>query len=104
MRSTCAEDVFDLPLDHYDLIVHNHVLEHIECNYTVVLMRLSAALNDAGTMLFSVPILPGEFRDELVAGPGGEAGRFGPMLHVRRFGVDTLQQTLGMIFDLPGRL
>ena len=97
-----CKNVFDLPLDHYDLIVHNHVLEHIECNYTAVLIRLIRALNADGTMLFSLPILPGEFRDELVdEAPDVKLKRFGPMLHVRRFGTDHLQQTLGMIFDLP---
>ena len=97
-----CEDVFDLPLDHYDLIVHNHVLEHIECNYSVVLMRLARSLKASGTMLFSLPILPGEFRDEIVDAPLEQKLKlFGPMLHVRRFGTDALQKTLGMIFEIP---
>jgi len=97
-----CEDVFDLPLDRYDLIVHNHVLEHIECNYTAVLTRLARCLTDAGTMMFSVPILPGEFTDELVDASWDEKQRrFGPMVHVRRFGLDALQSTLGMIFPIP---
>ena len=99
-----CRDVFDLPLGHYDLIVHNHVLEHIECNYTVVLIRLAQALKRSGTMLFSMPILPGEFREELIEAPLTEKlSRFGPMVHVRRFGTDTLQKTLGMIFRIPER-
>ncbi len=40
-RFDLCEDVFDLPLGRYDLIVHNHVLEHVECNYSAVLMRLA---------------------------------------------------------------
>ncbi len=99
-----CRDVFGLPLDHYDLIVHNHVLEHIECNYTVVLIRLVKALKPSGTMLFSMPILPGEFRDELIEAPLPEKlNRFGPMVHVRRFGTDVLQKTLGMILRIPER-
>ncbi len=97
-----CSDIFDLPEDHYDLIVHNHVLEHVECNYTAVLTRLVRSLNARGTMLFSVPILPGEFTDELIKAPlEDKLTRFGPMLHVRRFGTDFLQQTLGMIFPIP---
>ena len=101
-RFDLCEDVFDLPLGRYDLIVHNHVLEHVECNYSAVLMRLARSLSDAGTMLFSLPILPGGFTDEIVEAPPDEKlRRFGPMLHVRRFGRDALQRTLGMIFPIP---
>ncbi len=101
-RFDLCEDVFDLPRDHYDLIVHNHVLEHVEGNYAAVLLRLARALKDTGTMLFSVPILPGGFEDAVVvASPEEKLRRFGPALHVRRFGVDTLQRTLGMLFPIP---
>ena len=103
-RFDLCEDVFDLPLGHYDLIVHNHVLEHIECNYSVVLIRLARALTETGSMLFSLPILPGGFSDELIDATWDEkVQRFGPMVHVRRFGTDSLHTTLGMIFPLPDR-
>ena len=82
--------------------MHNHVLEHVEANYSAVLLRLARSLNDGGTMLFSVPILPGDFTDELiVGGPDEKLRRFGPSLHVRRFSADTLQRTLGMLFPIP---
>jgi phosphoglycolate phosphatase len=101
-RFDLVEDVFDLPRDRYDLIVHNHVLEHVEANYSAVLMRLAGSLSDTGTMLFSVPILPGDFTDELIVGGlQDKLDRFGPSLHVRRFSVDTLQRTLGMLFPIP---
>ena len=97
-----CKDVFGLPSSHYDLIIHNHVMEHIECNVTMVLLRLARALAPTGTMLFSLPIVDGPFRDELMHGTTTDkAAHFGPMLHVRQFGRDFLQQTLGMIFDLP---
>ena len=103
-RFDLCQDVFGLPPGHYDLILHNHVLEHIECNYTMVLLRLARALSPTGTMLFSLPITDDMFRDELMAGALEEkAARFGPMIHVRQFGRAFLQQTLGMIFHLPER-
>ena len=68
-RFDLCTDVFDLARDHYDLIVHNHVLEHVECNYTAVLIRLAHALGDRGTMRFSLPILPGAPTDELIDAP-----------------------------------
>ncbi len=101
-RFDLTEDVFDLPRDRYDLIVHNHVLEHVEANYSAVLLRLARSLSETGTMLFSVPILPGDFTDELIlGGPDEKLSRFGPSLHVRRFSVETLQRTLGMLFPIP---
>lgn len=97
-----CRDVFGLPQGESDLIVHNHVLEHLECNYTVVLVRLARALARGGTMLFSMPILPGPFTDELMDGTADEkVARFGEMIHVRRFGADFLRQTVGMIFHIP---
>lgn len=100
-RFDLGTDIFNLPENAYDLIVHNHVLEHPECNYTVVLLKLAKALTDKGVMLFTVPILPGHFSDELIKLSYEEkVAHFGPMIHVRRFGSDFLQETLGMIFRL----
>ncbi len=99
-----CRDVFGLPLGGHDLIVHNHVLEHIECNYSAVLLRLTHALANSGTMLFSMPVLSGPFTDELIDGSVDEKiEKFGDMIHVRRFGAGFLQQTIGMIFDIPDR-
>lgn len=99
-----CRDVFNLPAGEADLIVHNHVLEHLECNWTAVLVRLARALKPAGTMLFSMPVLPGDFTDALTTAPRDEKlARFGPMLHVRRFSPEHLQATLGMVFHIPER-
>ncbi len=101
-RFDLTRDLYDLPRGHYDLIVHNHVLEHIEGNYSAVLLRLVAALKPDGAMLFSMPILPGHFSDELIRGTHEEkVAKFGDMLHVRRFGRDFLAETLGMLFRIP---
>ena len=97
-----CRDVYGLLPGSYDLIVHNHVLEHIECNYSAVLLRLARALGDGGTMLFSMPILPGPFTDQLMHGSLAEKrAAFGDMLHVRCFGPDFIAETIGMLFDLP---
>lgn len=101
-RFDLCRDVFQLPRGGFDLIVHNHVLEHIECNYSVVLIRLLQALAPTGMMLFSTPLLDESFSDALIEGTRDEKRRrFGAALHVRQFGRPFLQQTLGMIFHLP---
>lgn len=97
-----CRDIFSLAEDRYDLIVHNHVLEHLECNYSVVLIKLARALTEHGVMLFSVPIVGGDFADAIVNGtPEEKAARFGAFRHYRHFGRDFIQETLGMIFWLP---
>lgn len=103
-RLDLCRDLDRLGEGSFDLIVHNHVLEHLECNYAAVLARLVRALKPDGLMFFSVPILPGGFTDELMdADLDAKLARFGPSLHVRRFGAATLQQTLGMVVRLPAR-
>jgi hypothetical protein len=103
-RFDLCRDTDGLAAGSADLIVHNHVLEHLECNYTAVLVRLAKTLKPDGIMLFSVPILPGAFHDEVVDAPlPSKLARFGASLHMRVFGADVLQQTLGMVFRIPDR-
>ncbi|MFC0284793.1 methyltransferase domain-containing protein [Camelimonas abortus] len=99
-----CRDVFDLPESAYDVIVLNHVLEHIECNYSAVLLRLARSLTDDGVMLFSVPVEGEEFRDAIALGTLEEkAARFGAFRHYRNFGRAFIAETLGMLFRLPER-
>lgn len=97
-----CRDVFALPEAAYDVIVLNHVLEHIECNYSAVLLRLARSLTDDGVMLFSVPVEGDEFRDNIALGTLDEkAKRFGAFRHYRNFGRAFIGETLGMLFDMP---
>jgi phosphoglycolate phosphatase len=99
-----CRDVFSLPERAYDLIVMNHVLEHIECNYSAVLLRLARALTGGGALLFSVPIDGDDFWDHIVTGsPDEKAERFGPFRHYRNFGRAFIGDTFGMLFRMPER-
>jgi phosphoglycolate phosphatase len=94
-----CRDAESLPLDHYKLILHSHVLEHLRCNWTAVLFFLHRALQHGGYHIFSIPILDGCYEVDLGPLSHEEAAqRFGQDDHVRRVGRADLRQTLGMVF------
>lgn len=43
-------------LGEFDFVIHNHVIEHVPCNWTAVMIRLHKLLGDDGVHLFSMPI------------------------------------------------
>jgi hypothetical protein len=97
-------DLAGLPSRSYDVIIHSHVMEHIPCNITAVLFHLNRLLKDSGEQLCVIPFVPGNYGEFL--GPLAEEERrkrYGQKDHVRRFGVNDLQKTIGMIFRLPER-
>lgn len=95
-------DIHDLPTGHYDLVIHNHVLEHLPCNYTMTLLHLHRALKPDGYHLFSIPFADGAYAEDLSPLPAEtRRARFTQEGHIRRFGRDTVAATLGMIFRLP---
>lgn len=84
----------------YDAIVHNHVLEHLPCNYTIVLLRLHALLKPGGVHVFSVPVLKGYTKSDLRPSLSADTRikEFGHPEHVRYFGTEDHDQNLGMVF------
>lgn len=86
----------------FDVVMHNHVIEHVRCNYTVVLQRLHGLLRPGGWHIFSIPFLPGGYRESLESQPDDERVlRFGQWDHHRVFSPDDVHETIGMIFDIP---
>ncbi len=90
-----------LPSDHYDLILHSHVLEHTPCDIAYTLRHLHRALAPHGIHLCIIPFLSGcwdeSFED---IGDAERERRFGQFDHVRRFGRDNIERHLGAILDL----
>lgn len=85
----------------FDLILHNHVIEHIPYNYSALLLRLHRMLRPGGVQGFSVPIYGAHYSEHW--GPMSEAEattRFGQFDHIRRFSPVDLARTLGALFDL----
>jgi len=90
-----------LPSGHYDLVLHMHVMEHIPCNVTAVLWHLHRALKPSGRHVFGVPIMSGHYAENI--GPLSRDDRqsqFGQFDHCRRFGVEDIALSLGMVFQL----
>lgn len=86
-------DGMDIFPDHYfDLIVHNHVLEHVPGNYQDALNALLRCVAVGGMMIFSVPgpwfSLTTEEGGEHLASDAERVARFGQANHLKRFGGD----------------
>ncbi len=99
-------DLCNLDLDSsdmYDLIIHNHVLEHISCNVSLVLANLQSMLRTGGTMLFSVPIRQNAVTTEDMSDQLSVDERkqlFGQADHVRIFGTRDVMSVLNKQKDV----
>ncbi|MFN3959407.1 MAG: methyltransferase domain-containing protein [Parvularculaceae bacterium] len=86
----------------FDLIVHSHVIEHVPCNWTAVMLRLHRRLKPGGFHVFSMPIFGLAYEEDLSALSGeARAKRFGQFDHCRRFSPTDLGVTLGAVFRFP---
>lgn len=91
-----------LPSNRYDLILHSHVMEHIPCNFTAVLLHIHRSLSADGLHLMCVPFMDGHFEEDLaILEPTDAVRRFGQRDHLRKFGKEDVARTLGMIFRIP---
>ncbi len=82
--------------DSYDLILHNHVLEHIHCDIGGVLREMDRILAPGGLHFFSVPIRGEKTVEDLSPDLNDteRMTRFGQEDHVRIFGSTDLQNLL----------
>lgn len=98
-------DLHTLPDDHYDLILHNHVMEHLPCNVTAVLWHLHRALKPGGLHMFSIPIIGKHYEESFAdMSPEEREKRFAHAEHMRNFAMADLPSTLGMLFDIEDEL
>lgn len=86
-----CKDLETLGQDTYDVIMHNHVLEHLPCDVTETLLRLNAILRPGGWHIFSIPIFANRASEEDLSpylSPDERTRRFGQNDHMRVFGRD----------------
>jgi phosphoglycolate phosphatase len=95
-------DAKALPSDFYDLILHNHVMEHVPCNVTLVLQNLHRAVKPGGAHMFSIPVLAGHSAEDLdpALTEAERTARFSQRDHIRRFGRADFDLTVGAVFGL----
>lgn len=95
-----CKDLEMIPSGYYDIIIHNHVLEHLPCNYTYVLYHFDRILAPNGSMIFSVPILGGKFASDFSSDLTDEERtvKFGQFDHMRKFGREDIENSLGKVY------
>ena len=77
-------------------------MEHLPCNETIVLQRLHALLKPGGLHIFSVPLTSGTSRADLNPEMTAQerVNLFFQHDHIRKYGRDDFDMTLGMVFGL----
>lgn len=108
-RVDICNDIAGMKPGEYDVLMHNHVLEHLPCDVCPALLNLNRLLAPGGVHLFSTPIMPNAWSvadlDPSLT-PEQRRARFGQEDHVRLFGdqdfMDLLEQAnmTGGLIDL----
>lgn len=84
----CA-DIYPLPERSFDVVMHNHVLEHLPCDVASALKKLTRLVAPGGVHMFSVPIMPDRRTIEDLSPTlttFERRSRFGQEDHMRMFG------------------
>lgn len=96
-----CNDIDDLPEQHFDLVIHSHIMEHIPCNISYVLKCLHRSLKDDGWHICIIPFMNGYYEECFAPLSHEEAqSRFGQFDHVRRFGIKDIHNSLGRIIPI----
>jgi SAM-dependent methyltransferase len=100
---TC--DLVKLPSCSFDLIIHNHVLEHVRCDIEPVMWEFERILAPGGRHYFSVPIRGDETRENLSddLSPAERLKQFGQADHYRLFGRRSLPEMLDRVWGAQER-
>lgn len=90
------------PSNHFDVILHSHVLEHSQCNIAYTLFHLHRMLSPEGQHIFILPFTVGAYEESFQKmGTEERTRRFGQWDHLRRFGVADIGDHIGKIVRMP---
>lgn len=95
-----CEKISEIATGSLDLVVHNHVLEHVPCNVWRALQRLDSLLKPGGAHVFTLPVVSDYYREDLDPrlSPQERTSRFGQDDHMRMFGRHDVRQMLADTF------
>lgn len=96
------KDIGSIPEGSLDLVLHSHILQEIPGNYTLFLQLLHSRLKPGGYHLFAVPIGRGHYAEngDTKMSADDRKAQFGRERHLRRFGRDDFDTTLGAVFGI----
>lgn len=102
-RFNLVTDSPALPSDHYDLVLHSHVMEHIPADIGPIWKHLTRTIKPGGFHLFALPILRGASGEDLdpAMAPEERRIRFGNKQHMRRFGQSDFHDKFDAELGLP---
>jgi SAM-dependent methyltransferase len=80
----------------YDLVLHNHVLEHVPSDVEKLILSLNKLVRPGGLHVFTIPMRKGAFDEDLSDSltPEQRRKRFGQEDHVRIFSASDSEQWL----------
>lgn len=101
LRMDLCNDLAKLEPASFDIVLHNHVLEHVACDYQTVAADLHRLVRPGGLHIFSIPFMEGGFREALDDRTDEyRTTHFGQSDHMRIFSPSDLQQTVGKVLPL----
>lgn len=97
-----CHDVYKMNSESWDVIIHNHVLEHIPCSYEAALTHTIRALAPGGWLFFSVPFKRGFYDEDLnpLLSKSDRIRRFHQEDHYRIFGTEDFEEKMLEIFPI----
>jgi SAM-dependent methyltransferase len=94
-------DLVNLPSASFDLILHNHVLEHLPCSVEAVLAEMTRLLAPGGWHFLSVPFRRAQTEEDLGdLTPEQRIELFGQYDHMRMFGTKDFPALLSERFNI----
>jgi SAM-dependent methyltransferase len=96
-----CHDLEKLPSNCFDLIIHNHVLEHIPCSVEATLQSLIRVMKDGGHQFFTVPFRGDCTKEDLSNNLSDEerTQQFGQSDHLRIFGSKEFPEMLKLVLN-----